>query len=278
MLGSGDGVSGVNGGERPSRIGLAATVVVWAAVLARVLTLTTDTGLRLWYAAGLSAFLVILIIVLWRRPLSTGLLHVAFALQSAIVLLLLALNPERDFLTTLFVLQCYQAAIVFTGRTRLVWVALLVTLIGASLALQLGLLRGLALALVPMAAGVVLSTYVIVNRELEAARATSERMVADLQVAQQQLKRYASQVDELVSIEERSKLARELQESVSQTLSAILSVTGAAGEVLDHPDRAGGQLEHLQALTQQALAQMRAIISELRPAAPDVAADAASDD
>jgi signal transduction histidine kinase len=205
--------------------------------------------------------------VLLRPPRSTGFLHLAFALQAAVVLVLLALNPNRDFLTSLFAVQCYQAAVVFWGRMRVVWVALLVSLTGASLVLQLGLLHGLALSLVPMAAGIVLSTYAVVSRELEAARAGSERMVADLQAAQEQLHVYTGQVDELAAIEERSRLARELRDSVSGTLANVLAASAATRQSLDDPESAAEQLERLQALTQQALAQMREIISELRPAA-----------
>ena len=261
--------------ERPSRVGLIAMVVIWAAVVARLFTFPMAPDLRPWYVAGLVAFLLIQLVVLLRPPRSAGLLHLAFAFQAAIVLVLLALNPQRDFLTALLALQCYPAALVFRARIRVVWVALLVTLIGASLVLQLGVLHGLALALVPMAAGIVLSTYPVESRELQAAQAGSERMVADLQAAQQELQLYAGQVDELAAIEQRSRLARELQESVSDTLASVLNVSASARELLDDPDAAALKLEHLQALTQQALAQMRRIISELRPVTADTPSEAA---
>ena len=262
-------------GERPSRLALAAMVVIWAAVVARLFTLPMDPDLRAWYAAGLLAFLVIHLIVFLDVPRSAGLLHLAFAFQAAIVLVLLALNPQRDFLTVLLALLCYEAALAFSARLRVVWVALLVTLIGASLVIQLGVLHGLALALVPMAAGIVLSTYPVESRDLQAAQAGSERMVADLQAAQQQLRDSMAQVDELAAVEQRSRLARELQESVSETLASVLSVSASARELLNDPDAAALKLERLQALTQQALAQMRRIIAELRPATVDPPSEAA---
>ena len=92
-------------------------------------------------------------------------------------------------------------------------------------------------------------------------------MVADLQAAQEQLQVYADQVDELAAIEERSRLARELQSSVSGTLAIALEASAAARASLHDPDRRRSQLERLQAMTQQALAQMRRIIGELRPPA-----------
>lgn len=258
-------------GARSGIVGLVLVLVLWLYVAVRLYTLTTDRDLLPWYVVGLAAFLAVQLVVLLRPDLPAGLLHLALAAQSATVLVLFALQPERDFVTALFVSLCYQAATVFAGRTRLVWVAVLVSLIGASLVAELEPLRGLSLALSPMAAGVVLATYVVVRRELEAARAASQRMVGDVQTAHRQLEIYAGQAEELAAIEERSRVARELDESVSRTLSDVLTVACSAQSLLDHPDEAGPMIERLQTLTQEALAQMRRIIAELRPSPADAA-------
>jgi signal transduction histidine kinase len=259
--------------EGPGRIGLAFAIVLWTTVVVRALTEAADPGLRPWYVVGLTAFLVIALIVLLHRGLSAAPLHVAFGLQAALVLVLLSLDPEVDFVTALFVVQCYQAAVVFHGRTRLVWVIALVALIGVSLVGQLGPVRGLAFALSYMAAGIVIPTYVVASRELETSREKSQRMVGDLQAAQRQLEVYAGQVEELAAIEQRSRLAHELDESVSLTLSGVVSATRAAESLLDESDAAAAELERLQAMTQQALAQMRQVIAELRPRPAEAAAD-----
>jgi signal transduction histidine kinase len=249
----------------PSRpLGAVAILVVWAAVLARTLGLA-DASDWPWYIAGFSAFLAILLFVVLRRPLPGPLTHVAMAVQAAIVLVLLAIDPERDFVTVLFVLQCYQAAVALPALPRTVWVAALVGLTGGSLVLELGLVRGLALGLVPMAAGVVLSTYVVANRELDDERAAAELLVTELQAAQARLLEYAGQADELAALEQRSRVAGELDESVSRTLTSALDASAAARGLLDEPEQAAPQLERLQGQTKQALAQMRRIITELRP-------------
>jgi signal transduction histidine kinase len=109
--------------------------------------------------------------------------------------------------------------------------------------------------------------FAVASQDLEAARVASEDMLADLREAQGRLEAYAYQVEELAAIEERSRVAEELQATVAATLDDALAVTRAAGEVRETPAEASALIERLQALTQQALAQMRAIIAELRPPA-----------
>jgi signal transduction histidine kinase len=72
---------------------------------------------------------------------------------------------------------------------------------------------------------------------------------------------------ELSTIEERKRLARELHDSVTQTLFSIGLTAEAASELVESdPDRARAQLGQLQELTRAAMAEMRSLIFELRPA------------
>jgi len=72
---------------------------------------------------------------------------------------------------------------------------------------------------------------------------------------------------ELSTIEERKRLARELHDSVTQTLFSIGLTAEAAAELVDaDPAGAREQLGHLQELTRTAMGEMRSLIFELRPA------------
>lgn len=81
--------------------------------------------------------------------------------------------------------------------------------------------------------------------------------------------RLFSEAQERLALEERTRLARELHDSVSQALFAMTLETAAAERVLDRGDAETGalreRLSRLRELTSGGLAEMRALIFALRP-------------
>jgi signal transduction histidine kinase len=105
-----------------------------------------------------------------------------------------------------------------------------------------------------------------VAQEIEMGQRKRQALLADLQQANQQLTESVAQVEELSAIQERNRLARELHDSVSQTMFSIGLHSRAVRILLVRdPDRLRPQLAQLQALTQEALTEMRSLISDLRP-------------
>ena len=71
---------------------------------------------------------------------------------------------------------------------------------------------------------------------------------------------------ELASLQERQRLARELHDSVSQVLYSIgLGAHTARGALEDDPEQAVASIDYVLALSEAGLAEMRALIFELRP-------------
>jgi GAF domain-containing protein len=77
---------------------------------------------------------------------------------------------------------------------------------------------------------------------------------------------------ELCVIEERNRLARELHDSVTQTLFSLdLTAAAAATLVERDPDKAIAEILRLQELARSAIAEMRSLVFELR--APELDSD-----
>ncbi|MGP4094096.1 GAF domain-containing sensor histidine kinase [Nonomuraea sp. KM90] len=75
---------------------------------------------------------------------------------------------------------------------------------------------------------------------------------------------------ELAMLEERNRVARELHDAVTQKLFSLRLTAQAAGAMLDKaPDKAAVEIERVQRLAGEALAELRAVIVELRPAELD---------
>ncbi|MGW0778382.1 GAF domain-containing sensor histidine kinase [Streptomyces sp. NPDC002835] len=75
---------------------------------------------------------------------------------------------------------------------------------------------------------------------------------------------------ELTIAEERSRLAHELHDAVSQKLFSLRLTAQAAAALVDRdPDRAKGELQQVAHLAAEAADELRAAVVELRPAALD---------
>ena len=251
---------------RPSWVGLIAIYLVCAAVVARTFVSDETAQLLPWYL-GLELVYILFFTVMFFKPGIPGwFVHTYFLLQSALVWFILSLNPEFDFVVLFFFLLSYQASLFFAGRTRWVLVFGLTILIGASLIIYLGLLRGLGLALTTMAATIIFPAYLVANYETELAGSRSQVLLRELEGKHKQLQAYASQVEELAALQERNHLVRELHDKVSQLLFGISLATRSAQLLMKKdPARVPEQLRLLEELTADALSQLRSFITQLRP-------------
>jgi signal transduction histidine kinase len=251
---------------RLGTIGYLAIYLVYFAVVARTLTVESIRPRLPLYLALELLFIFLYSLVVWAPKLPSWILHLYFGFQSALILWLISIYPEFDFLILLYVLLSAQASLVFGGYALWVWVGIFVLLSGGSLMFYLGALRGLSLSLTTIAGVIVVPAYIMVYRENELARRQSQALLGELQETNQRLQLYASQVEDLAALQERNRLARKLHDSVSQFVFSI-SLTARSAQVLleSDPGRLPEQLERLQALTGEALAQLRSLITRLRP-------------
>lgn len=106
-------------------------------------------------------------------------------------------------------------------------------------------------------------TYVTLREE--SAREEIERLAQELQSANQLLRQYSVQVEELAITRERNRLAREIHDSLGHFLTVINVQLQAAQAVLDtDPARARSALEKSQMLAQDGLQEVRRSVTALR--------------
>ena len=189
-----------------------------------------------------------------------------FPLQTCAVIALTNLRPFIDVSSLLYFPLCIQILRAFSRRMAVIWMILYLALLSLTLMLGIGWLEGLALVLLFLAVGAFLISFDLLYLRTQADQAESQRLLAELQSAHQKLQEYAEQVQELAAARERNRLARELHDSVSQVIFGITLTSRSARLLLERePARVPEQIEHLQEMTSSALAQLRSLISALRP-------------
>jgi signal transduction histidine kinase len=189
-----------------------------------------------------------------------------FPLQTAILLALSAQQPFLDFVQILYIPLCLQAWHAFPFRLAVVWLTLFALCLNVTLVLAVGWLEGLAFSLLLMAACAFLFSYDRLSARIQSDRDESQRLLAELQQAHQKLKEHASRAEELAALRERNRLARELHDSVSQSIFAITLTSQSARLLLERePASVPELLDRLQEMTATALRQLRSLIARLRP-------------
>jgi signal transduction histidine kinase len=251
---------------KPSWIGIITVYLVFLAVCARAWVTVEMRPFFSEFLPWVIIFIILYTLVIWQYHLPNWLMHAYLTFQSIITLVLISYRPEFDQTTLLFVMLSYQVALYFSGKMRLIWLAGLIGLNCCSLIYFLGVIDGLAFSLSNVAAEIVIPAFIIVSQEIEASRVKGQSLVSELQATHQQLKGYASQVEELASVQERIRLARELHDSVSQLIFSInLTARSAQLTLKKDPARLPDLLKKLQEMATEALSQLRSLISQLRP-------------
>jgi signal transduction histidine kinase len=129
-----------------------------------------------------------------------------------------------------------------------------------------GWLQALALTLIYSTLGAFMAAYIWSIRRAEVIKEQQYALLSQLQGANQQLEFHAHQQEQLITGRERQRLARELHDSVTQTIFSMTLTTQSALLLLERDrSRVFSQLDRLDQLAQSALAEMHTLISHLAP-------------
>jgi signal transduction histidine kinase len=199
----------------------------------------------------------------FRRP---RYFPIYLALQTGLVAVLL--TWPQDYFAALFALLGMQAMQRLNPKIGALWIGLFTPLMALLLSKTYSAFQAIALAVIYTALNVFVASYALATRRAQAARAQNQSLALELQEANRQLQAYSNQLEQLAVTRERHRLARELHDSVTQTIFSMTLTTQSALLLLAARrdlSQVSAQLDRLHQLSQSALAEMRVLISELRP-------------
>ncbi len=218
---------------------LLGVVYIWNGIYGyATVSVTTNKGHLLVYFASQMIFGGAIVY------LSHGVAFNALVLLPLTAHSVLLLNPRPMYLTNLGIAVIYLAAVVLSSGT---WVAI-------------------ADAIPLFVAGqvfIIAFTQMAVGEER--ARIEVEKLVSELESANQQLREYAVQVEELAISKERNRLAREIHDGVGHYLTTVnMQLQAAEAILLKDPQGALKMIGTAQKQTQDALGDIRQSVSTLR--------------
>ena len=181
-----------------------------------------------------------------------------FGAQIVILSLLFLLGSDNtDAFNFLFLILAIHIAAVSSARATVLWIALSFGALGLIFLVSDGL-GGLYAILFYSVTFVVCGFFGYTIQQVERERDRNQRLVEELQAAQQRLR-------ELAVVEERNRLARDLHDSVKQQVYAISMQLGAARALLHDQHPAYGPVTEAEQLARQAGAELTTLIRQLRP-------------
>jgi signal transduction histidine kinase len=158
-----------------------------------------------------------------------------------------------------------QSVVLLSRRWTLLMCALILVIMASPVMMRGGWEPALRVSLFYLAGivFVVVFTQTAVNERKT--RAEVERLVGELGDAYRKLRDYAAKVEDLATIKERNRLAREIHDSLGHYLTVVNVQIEAARAVLDSDrPRALDGLRKAQLLTQEGLAEVRRSVAALR--------------
>lgn len=182
--------------------------------------------------------------------------------QTALVSLLLTFPIVPDYYASLFAILSIQVMLRLNPKIGALWIGL-TGLIMALLLARTYRMETLALTLIYTAFSAFLGTYALATRRAQEAHAKNQALAWELQERNQDLQALSAQLEGMAVARERNRLARELHDSLTQTVFSMNLTTQSASLLLGQDiHHARAQLERLTQLARSALSELRVLISE----------------
>lgn len=188
-------------------------------------------------------------------------------IQSSLVLGLLLVSNHEDFLAELFIPLSLDAVSFFGRRSGFLLITVFsLVLTGALFFSGEGPVFGLTMGILYSSLCFVFGGYAGQVQRAEAARLQNQRTYDELQEAHRKLQGYAERLVYIAVEHERYHLARDLHDSVTQTVFSMSLAAQSARLLWDkEPSLVAGQLCRLEELAISAQHEIQSLVSQLSP-------------
>ncbi|MCP4425379.1 MAG: sensor histidine kinase [Chloroflexi bacterium] len=153
------------------------------------------------------------------------------------------------------------------------WPVYIASLLGIALPMWLATgdisqIVGVTLVFSPAVLFVVAFTEARLNEQR--AREEAEQLTEQLEKANHQLATYATQVEEMATVHERNRLAREIHDNVGHYLTVVhVQIEAARAVMAQNPEQAQDAMDKAQKLTKEGLTAVRQSVAALRESPTD---------
>jgi len=191
--------------------------------------------------------------------------HLYLAVLTAIVAVLMSLQPSVGVFPMLFFILSPLAMMLFPQRIGMLWIGIY-TLVTAIIFFAFMTPWDAFMSLLPYSAGYwFFGAFARALASAEEARQESQRLLDELQTAHHQLQEYAAQVEELAVAEERNRLSREMHDTIGHRLTvSAVQLEGAQRLIPRDPERAAGIVGTVREQVREALSELRSAVATLR--------------
>ena len=194
----------------------------------------------------------------WYAPLY-------MTVQILLVRELLLVPPHQDTFLALFVPLALQAVQLFGRRIGFIWIGAF-PLATIAFLIDEPEINNFIMVVAFEGMCFLVGGYAHLIQVTEEANRENQRMAVRLEDANQQLQAYADQAVALATERERFRLARDLHDSVTQTIFSMnLTVQTARLLMEKDPVRVNVQLERLLELAQSAMHEIHLLVTQLKP-------------
>jgi signal transduction histidine kinase len=243
-----------------------AAFLAWAAVGLGTVFETEPTAVARWVSLALLAAFGVAMARMPERapPLRAPLLYIGLQSVLAVGLMLIHHDLWNMYTLLLFFLSAHAMLLLPERLAYLVITGYSLVVTGVSLA-EWGVPDGLYLLGAYVGGLFAFGSFArALGREVETRR-ESQRLLAELQEAHRRLQDYAARTEELAVMGERSRLAREMHDTLGHRLTvSAVQLEGAQRLIPADPQRAAGMIETVREQVRDGLQELRRTVATLR--------------